>query len=343
MTPSPLRPDPRSRLARALGRGAALALLAAAGLLPPPAHAQDLPAPGDGFAWERVGDSGINAGGFAFAPDATLYAAGVDGPFRLDASAGPPGAWVLLDDYPFVGALLVLGRAEGDTLLAGLASTKRSVDGGRSWEIVYGEGGGGLLELPAWHAHAGRVLTGDDDLGVGYSDDRGATWAEADLSYWPSAGAHDFAVLPPGSQYPGRVLAPGGWGVLRYRGLGVALAEPAAEAGGAGAGGRDAGARVPDGGPALPLVAVVGGGASRRSRTRRCGRATTAGSRGGPGPAARPGSRSTRPRPATGTPSGCSRSGPPPGTGLPRWWCGRTRGEGQRRRRSRWRRRGRRR
>ena len=332
MTPSPLRPDPRSRLARALGRGAALALLAAAGLLPPPAHAQDLPAPGDGFAWERVGDSGINAGGFAFAPDATLYAAGVDGPFRLDASAGPPGAWVLLDDYPFVGALLVLGRAEGDTLLAGLASTKRSVDGGRSWEIVYGEGGGGLLELPAWHAHAGRVLTGDDDLGVGYSDDRGATWAEADLSYWPSAGAHDFAVLPPGSQYPGRVLAPGGWGVLRYRGLGVALAEPAAEAGGAGAGGRDAGARVPDGGPALPLVAVVGGSEPSVSdatvwASDDGGLTWGAGRRPGGG---RGGARARA-------------EGPSPGTGLPRWWCGRTRGEGQRRRRSRWRRRGRRR
>src|SRR5690606_31014272 len=106
------------------------------------AHAQDLPEPGDGFTWERVGDRGINVRDLAFGPDSTLWAAAPDGPFRLDTTQGFPGVWVLLQDFPAVGSLVVLGRGpQGDTLVTGLGSTRRSVDGGLTWEQVHDEGG----------------------------------------------------------------------------------------------------------------------------------------------------------------------------------------------------------
>ncbi|MDX1418766.1 MAG: hypothetical protein R3181_02260, partial [Rubricoccaceae bacterium] len=78
-----------------------LCLLAGAGAAlhtAPVAHAQDLPAPGEGFAWERVGDRHIQPYGLAFGPDATLWATGNRGPYRLDTSAGFPGTWVHVHD-----------------------------------------------------------------------------------------------------------------------------------------------------------------------------------------------------------------------------------------------------
>src|SRR5690606_1612443 len=109
---------------------------AGAALPAPAAHAQDLPAPGDGFEWERVGDVPIDVFDLTFGPDATLWATGDDGPHRLDLSGGAPGTWVLLSDHPFVRAIVPLGRGpEGDTLVATTAfRTQRSVDGGVTWE-----------------------------------------------------------------------------------------------------------------------------------------------------------------------------------------------------------------
>ncbi|MDX1421411.1 MAG: hypothetical protein R3181_15705, partial [Rubricoccaceae bacterium] len=86
----------------------ALLLAAAASLVATPTSAQDLPAPGDGFAWERVGDRHIQPYGLAFGPDGTLWATG-SGPYRLDTSAGFPGTWVHVRDDPrYSGPLLVL-------------------------------------------------------------------------------------------------------------------------------------------------------------------------------------------------------------------------------------------
>jgi len=207
-------------------RVAALALAALAGAgaaLPAPASAQDLPAPGDGFAWERVGDVPVDPYGLAFGPDSTLWAAGGDGLYRLDLSGGFPGEWVrVIQGGLFDGRLIVLGKdAFGrDTLVTSIGgATRRSVDGGRTWETVYHRGGGGLFEFPAGYPYAGRILTGASDgfaRAVAYSDDRGGSFTEGvmpDDGQGNYADARDFAVLPPGSSDPGRILAAGMAGV----------------------------------------------------------------------------------------------------------------------------------
>jgi photosystem II stability/assembly factor-like uncharacterized protein len=197
-------------------RLAALALVASAALVPLRPHAQDLPKPGEGFTWERVGDRGLEVEDLAFGPDSTLWAVGADGPFRLDLSSGSPGVWVLLtDEGTFGDAILPLGRGpEGDTLLATNGTTKRSTDGGRTWERVHDEGDAALFEVPAGLPYAGRILV-DALFGIAYSDDRGASFVPSvvpapDGNY---ASAGDFAALPLDSAYPGRILAAGRWGV----------------------------------------------------------------------------------------------------------------------------------
>src|SRR5690606_15651115 len=99
------------------------------------ASAQDLPLPGDGFEWERVGDRGIDALALAFGPDSTLWATAPSGPHRLDLSGGFPGVWDLRGGERSLAALLVLGRGPaGDTLVASTGYIHRSVGGGQTWE-----------------------------------------------------------------------------------------------------------------------------------------------------------------------------------------------------------------
>jgi photosystem II stability/assembly factor-like uncharacterized protein len=192
----------------------ALALMAGAGaaaVLSPPVRAQGLPAPGDGFTWERVGDVPIDVFDLAFGRDSTLWATGDDGPYRLDLSGGPPGVWVLLRDFPVAEGILPLGC---DTLVTGGGRTYRSTDGGGTWAQVYGRGRYGLYEVPAGYPFTGRVLTGDYDA-IAYSTDRAASFTAAvvpAIGVNPS-GADGFAAFPPGSAHPGRVLAAGRWGV----------------------------------------------------------------------------------------------------------------------------------
>src|SRR5690606_30401030 len=92
------------RLALVVGAGAAplLAFL--------PAAAQDLPAPGDGFAWERVGDYGLDVRDLVFGPDGTLWATAVRGVYRLDTTGGFPGFWNPFLDNGRFDAIIVLGR-----------------------------------------------------------------------------------------------------------------------------------------------------------------------------------------------------------------------------------------
>src|SRR5690606_30826974 len=118
------------RCLSALRVALALALVAGAGAAP---AAQDLPAPGDGFAWERVGDFPANAKALAFDSEATLWAPGTFGLCRLDATSGFPGTWVVVYNYSLGDALLPLGP---DTLLATRPRTVRSTDGGVSFEQV---------------------------------------------------------------------------------------------------------------------------------------------------------------------------------------------------------------
>ena len=94
----------------------------------------------------------------------------------------------------------------------------RSVDGGATWVVVNGSTTGtvvggpdapdGFFVVPPGHANAGRLLAGGVVL---FSDDRGATWADAgqDIPTNSQSSARTFAALP-----SGRVLAGTGGGVL---------------------------------------------------------------------------------------------------------------------------------
>src|SRR5690606_12808523 len=146
------------RMTRKTLRSVALALALAAGAgVTPLARAQDLPLPGEGFTWERVGDRPIEADDLAFTDDGTLWAASADGPCHHALTDGFPGRWVLIDEPSLHGATLPLGP---DTLVGNTgASTRRSLDGGATWEEVYdGAGDEGLYEVPGGHPFAGRVL-----------------------------------------------------------------------------------------------------------------------------------------------------------------------------------------
>ena len=180
-----------------------------------------LPEPGDGFTWQRVGDRPIDTSGLTFKTDAAgdtvLWAGGSEGLVRLDLAAGLPGTWEVVNDFERPQRILVLGRgALGDTLVATrTSSVRRSLDGGQTFEIVYGEGWTALAEIPPGSPRAGRLLVGDQTH-IAYSDDRGETWTPSTIPGGgtnESTGADDFLVLPPGSSHPGRVLAAGRWGV----------------------------------------------------------------------------------------------------------------------------------
>lgn len=196
-------------------RRAALAFAFAAGALlaaPPALRAQALPAPGDGFAWERVGDVPIDVSDLAFGRDGTLWATASDGPRRLDLSGGFPGRWVwLYDSGMFNGQLLPLGGdGQGrDTLLVAYGRTERSLDGGLTWEIVHDDGDDALYEIPSGHPYAGRLVVGENHEAA-FSDDRGATWTPAALALLGDqrGGASALLALP-----SGRLLAAGLFGV----------------------------------------------------------------------------------------------------------------------------------
>jgi photosystem II stability/assembly factor-like uncharacterized protein len=202
---TPLHAAPALALVLVAGAGAALA---------PSTRAQGLPLPGEGFDWERVGDIPVDATSLAFDSEGTLWASGSRGLYRLGFSGGFPGTWVLVNDR--IGFQRVLPLSPDTLLIVGPSSTRRSTDGGLSFEQVHDDGRNGLYEVPEGHSYAGRLLVGDgggvqasDD--IAYSDDRGATFTASVVPEW--GGADAFVSLPPGSAHAGRVLATGPWGV----------------------------------------------------------------------------------------------------------------------------------
>lgn len=125
------------------------------------AAAQDLPEPGEGFAWERLDGATPDARDLAFVTDAdgdprTLWVESGSGLYRLDFSGGTPAEWVLVNDRTAHFRILPLG---GDTLVATRAnSTWRSLDGGATWAQVHDEGFEGLYGIPSGYARAGRLI-----------------------------------------------------------------------------------------------------------------------------------------------------------------------------------------
>jgi hypothetical protein len=198
------------------------ALTAVLVVLAQTASAQPFPAPGTGvYTWERVGDRHLNIESFSFAPGGRLVAA-TDTVYAFEPAPGgaPAGRWRRLGNpRGTIDAVLALGP-DADTVLVGRGNgslLSRSVDGGATWTNVNGTTpGGGLFAptepdafsvVPAGHAHAGRLLAGGPAI---YSDDRGASWADADQSAIPGGGGNAtvFAYLP-----SGRVLMGTGSGV----------------------------------------------------------------------------------------------------------------------------------
>ncbi len=188
-----------------------------------PALAQEFPAPGTGLlSFEPVGDRPLKISSFAFTTDGLLFVAATgDTLYSLEVGpgAGPAGRWTpIRGPRNAYDALATVGTG-GDTLLVGRTFVLfRSIDGGTTWSVVNGDpietsqGLAGPSEpdafaaLPPGHASAGRLLSGG---GILYSDDRGASWAQATRSFPGEQGnAYAFATLP-----SGRVLMAGSWGV----------------------------------------------------------------------------------------------------------------------------------
>ena len=190
-----------------------------------PVAAQDFPAPGTGaITWQVVGNRQFKTEALAFRADGTICAGGQDSLHTLPLPSGgglPVGRWQTLPGrIPLgVSAVLPLDSA-GDTLLIGSAvggRLDRSTDHGATWTMVEGpsyvegqSGGprrpGGFFVIPPGWPRAGRILAGG---AFQYSDDRGATWTDAD---YPNPGDATepgaFALMP-----SGRILAAGRWGV----------------------------------------------------------------------------------------------------------------------------------
>jgi hypothetical protein len=111
----------------------------------------------------------------------------------------------LWEEVTQIGATRILPLGP-DTLLAGYeaggGSTLRSVDGGEDWTGV-ADFGGALFA-----ASTGAVLTGTaDGAGVGYSTDRGATWAMATFMGSDPGDGEAFAEVPEGHPQGGRLVA----------------------------------------------------------------------------------------------------------------------------------------
>ena len=164
---------------------------------------EELP-PGAGFAWEQVGDRGVNPAAFAIGPDGALWAGASAGFAHLADPNTPGAAWEVRAMFtPVNGSLLPLGRGPaGDTLLGSQPGAKRSLDGGRTWTVV-GDAFAGFA-----HGPGSRLLVATG--GVAYSDDRGAAWTEA--PHPGGSGTYDLLTLPPAPGRAHALVLSGGWG-----------------------------------------------------------------------------------------------------------------------------------
>ena len=199
-------------------------LLAVTLALSPSAAAQTLPLPpGDGFTWEQVGDVPMSdyddihfdAGGTLWTvPNARWL--NPETSTWVEPTIRGANALITLGSHPEGGA------ARADTLLS---TAFYSYDGAETmtpyddyyFDLTLGRT---LVEVPAGHAHAGRVLVGQ---ARGYSDDRGQTWHAAQdigLPEHERIGAYHLLPLPPAAHLPGAAsgrdpAAPPDWPAAR--------------------------------------------------------------------------------------------------------------------------------
>ena len=259
---------------------------------------QTLPLPsGEGFVWERVGDFAPQGvyNDITFDAEATVWLA-ADGlvPGWLEHVGGGTEVWHFAPPrvsgpQPYGEGILTLGGhpaggpARADTVLYTLGLTGRSTDGGVTWSPAYPGfpiGNHVLIEVPPGYPHAGRILVGASSNGMGYSDDRGASWIySTNVPPADDFGVSELLVLPPPDLLPGaasgrtigapsewpsgRVIA-GGDGGLGYSDDGAASYRASNWFGQARLGERLALVRRPDThplgpGPRLIMTGVSGG------------------------------------------------------------------------------------
>ena len=220
-------------------RGWALVLAGACAVSRSDAQTLPLPA-GAGYAWERVGDTPRDAfDALAFDTGGTPWV------FTrrcaatwLDRAAGGAGVWREPTPRPpnrcALGALLLGphppgGPARADTVLVAGIEVSRSTNAGQTWRPAQSSdstAGRVVVEVPPGYPHAGRLVAGTGDLGMGYSDDRGDTWTHA-INTVPdqSIAIEEILLLPPVSRLPGvasgrGAAAPPGWPTGRVVGCG---------------------------------------------------------------------------------------------------------------------------
>ena len=179
-------------------------------LLPSVSRAQSFPL-GSGFTWEKVGDRPLDIRGLAFDAAGTLWADGQP-LYYLDLSAGWPGTWVELNDDIYAPYILPLGPAgalgRADTVVVSNFDIYRTTDAGATWsEVSPFVSRMGLVEVPSGPL-AGWLLA-VLDIGVAASEDRGATWREAEMQTGVSWNPNAAVIGLPS----GRVLAGGPNGI----------------------------------------------------------------------------------------------------------------------------------
>ncbi|HIG75944.1 MAG TPA: T9SS type A sorting domain-containing protein, partial [Bacteroidetes bacterium] len=141
--------------------------------------------PGEGFDWERLGTPAFDADYLTFAPDGSLWSAGVSIHYASATYVYDDAADTWRDTTSLTSAPDDLAFLGPDTLLVRFNNDiNRSVDGGETWEDTYDAGGEELLHVVPLGVRrsGGRVFTTARHRytnGLAYSTDRGRRFTES--------------------------------------------------------------------------------------------------------------------------------------------------------------------
>ena len=170
--------------------------------------AQPWPAPGDGFAWENVGDQPITSIDLAFDLQGRLWAGAnreSQGAARLTDPTNPDAVWETFNQPYTPHTILPLGR--GDTTISIINQVHRTTDDGVTWTRIEGFGAEFLYEVPGISNLPGdlrpsHILTMGSD-GLRRSQDRGASWEHV----YDGGRVTEALVMPAWHPHAGRLIA----------------------------------------------------------------------------------------------------------------------------------------